>query len=70
MIYDGAGNWIQNQEFVASRNPNYWQKDKPTARQLPYLDKITFKPNPDAEPRLQPAPGRPARRHAHARAAS
>ena len=51
MIYNGAGHWIQNQEFVASRNPNYWQKDK-FGTQLPYLDKITFKPNPDAEQRL------------------
>lgn len=51
MIYNGAGHWVQNQEFVASRNPNYWQKDK-FGTQLPYLDKITFKPNPDAEQRL------------------
>jgi peptide/nickel transport system substrate-binding protein len=51
MIYNGAGHWTQNQEFVASRNPNYWQKDQ-YGTQLPYLDKITFKPNPDAEQRL------------------
>jgi peptide/nickel transport system substrate-binding protein len=51
MIYNGAGQWIQNQEFVATRNPHYWQKDK-NGTQLPYLDKITFKPNPDAEQRL------------------
>ncbi len=51
MIYNGAGHWIQNQEFVATRNPHYWQKDK-NGTQLPYLDKITFKPNPDAEQRL------------------
>jgi peptide/nickel transport system substrate-binding protein len=50
MIYNGAGKWVQNQEFTASRNPNYWQKDKFGA-QLPYLDKITFKPNPDATAR-------------------
>jgi peptide/nickel transport system substrate-binding protein len=51
MIYNGAGHWIQNQEFVATRNPHYWQKDQ-SGTQLPYLDKITFKPNPDAEQRL------------------
>jgi peptide/nickel transport system substrate-binding protein len=51
MIYNGAGHWIQNQEFVATRNPHYWQKDQ-FGTQLPYLDKITFKPNPDAEQRL------------------
>jgi peptide/nickel transport system substrate-binding protein len=51
MIYNGAGHWIQNQEFVATRNPHYWQKDQ-YGTQLPYLDKITFKPNPDAEQRL------------------
>ncbi len=51
MIYNGAGHWVQNQEFVASRNPDYWQKDKSGTR-LPYLDKITFKPNPDAGQRL------------------
>jgi peptide/nickel transport system substrate-binding protein len=47
MIYSGAGHWTPNQELVATRNPNYWQKDK-NGTQLPYLDKITFKPNPDA----------------------
>jgi peptide/nickel transport system substrate-binding protein len=50
MIYGGAGHWVQNQEFSASRNPNYWQKDK-SGTQLPYLDKITFRPNPDANAR-------------------
>ncbi len=50
MIYGGAGKWVQNQEFTASRNPNYWQKDK-NGTQLPYLDTITFKPNPDATAR-------------------
>jgi peptide/nickel transport system substrate-binding protein len=50
MVYGGAGKWVQNQEFTASRNPNYWQKDK-SGTQLPYLDKITFRPNPDANAR-------------------
>ena len=50
MIYNGAGHWTQNQEFVASRNPNYWRKDK-FGTQLPYLDKITFRPNPDPSQR-------------------
>ena len=51
MIYNGAGHWTPNQEFVATRNPHYWQKDQ-YGTQLPYLDKITFKPNPDASQRL------------------
>ena len=50
MIYNGAGHWTQNQEFVAARNPNYWQKDR-AGTQLPYLDKITFVPNPDPSQR-------------------
>jgi peptide/nickel transport system substrate-binding protein len=35
--------WKRNDSFVAVRNPNYWRKDKDGV-QLPYLDKITFKP--------------------------
>ena len=43
--------WTVNQELVANRNPNYWQKDS-KGRQLPYLDKITFKPVAEAVQRL------------------
>ncbi len=35
--------WTVNQEFVAVKNPNYWQQDQ-NGTQLPYLDKITYKP--------------------------
>ncbi|HEX4904215.1 MAG TPA: ABC transporter substrate-binding protein [Acidimicrobiales bacterium] len=35
--------WTVNQELVAVKNPNYWQKDV-NGTQLPYLDKITYKP--------------------------
>lgn len=39
------GNWQPNQQFSATRNPNYWQKG------LPYLSSITFKPIPDTTQR-------------------
>jgi peptide/nickel transport system substrate-binding protein len=35
--------WTVNQEFVAVKNPDYWVKDADGV-QLPYLDKITYKP--------------------------
>lgn len=35
--------WTVNQELVATKNPNYWMKDK-DGTQLPYLDKVTYKP--------------------------
>src|SRR5262245_45128797 len=35
--------WDVNQSLVVERNPDYWQKDK-NGVQLPYLDKITFRP--------------------------
>ena len=38
--------WTPNDKFVAVRNPNYWQKDE-NGIQLPYLDQITFRPQPD-----------------------
>lgn len=37
--------WVRDSQFVAERNPNYWQKG------LPYLDKITIKPIPDEDAR-------------------
>ena len=56
--------WTVNQELVVNKNPDYWQKDA-KGNQLPYLDKITFMPIPDAEPARELAQGRPARRDAH-----
>ena len=35
--------WTVNQELVAVRNPDYWQTDE-AGNQLPYLDKITYRP--------------------------
>jgi len=35
--------WIPNDHFTATRNPNYWRKG------MPYLDSITYKPIPDAD---------------------
>ncbi|HEX3842624.1 MAG TPA: ABC transporter substrate-binding protein [Acidimicrobiales bacterium] len=39
------GNWQPNQQFSATRNPNYWRSG------LPYLNSITFKPIPDTTQR-------------------
>ena len=39
--------WVKNDHFTATKNPNYWQKG------LPHLDQITFKPVPDAQQRLE-----------------
>src|SRR6476661_5112008 len=43
--------WTINQELVATKNPDYWQKDA-KGNQLPYLDKITFKPIAEAGQRV------------------
>ena len=43
--------WTVNQELVAVKNPDYWQKDS-KGRQLPYLDKIIFKPIAEASQRV------------------
>jgi peptide/nickel transport system substrate-binding protein len=42
--------WIPNTEFVADRNPDYWKTDA-AGRQLPYLDRVVFRPIPDATAR-------------------
>ncbi|MDT5025449.1 MAG: peptide/nickel transport system substrate-binding protein [Micromonosporaceae bacterium] len=47
----GAGpfvfeSWTPDAQLVLNRNPNYWQKD------LPYLDKLVFRPIPDGVTRL------------------
>ena len=43
--------WTVNQELVVNKNPDYWQKDS-KGTQLPYLDKITFKPIAEAGQRV------------------
>jgi peptide/nickel transport system substrate-binding protein len=43
--------WIPNNRFVATRNPDYWQTDE-NGEQLPYLDKITFVPIVEADQRV------------------
>jgi peptide/nickel transport system substrate-binding protein len=48
--------WTPNQELVVVRNPDYWQKDK-FGQQLPYLDKITFKPVPESAQRVSSLQG-------------
>jgi peptide/nickel transport system substrate-binding protein len=48
--------WTVNQELVVTKNPDYWQKDS-KGRQLPYLDKITFKPIPEAVQRVNSLQG-------------
>jgi peptide/nickel transport system substrate-binding protein len=39
--------WIPNDHFTATANPNYWRKG------MPYLSQITFKPIPDEEARSE-----------------
>jgi peptide/nickel transport system substrate-binding protein len=48
--------WTVNQELVVNKNPNYWQKDS-KGKQLPYLDKITFKPVAEAVQRVNSLEG-------------
>src|SRR5262249_16192943 len=48
--------WTPNQELVVNKNPNYWQKDS-KGTQLPYLDKITFKPVAEANQRVNSLQG-------------
>ena len=43
--------WTVNQEMVLVKNPNYWQKDA-DGNQLPYLDKITYRPIPESAQRV------------------
>jgi peptide/nickel transport system substrate-binding protein len=44
--------WVANDHFTATRNPNYWRKDA-FGQQLPYLDSITFRPLPVVSQRWQ-----------------
>lgn len=43
--------WRADTHIIVERNPNYWQKDA-DGNQLPYLDRIIFKPFPDENVRL------------------
>jgi peptide/nickel transport system substrate-binding protein len=43
--------WDRDQQLIVERNPNYWQKDA-KGKQLPYLDKIIFRPITSADTRL------------------
>lgn len=43
--------WKKDDRIVLEKNPNYWRKDD-TGRQLPYLDKVTFRPMTDETARL------------------
>ena len=41
--FEFKGDWVRNDHLTVVKNPNYWRKDK-YGQQLPYLDKLTFKP--------------------------
>ncbi|MBI2703945.1 MAG: hypothetical protein HYX32_01445 [Actinobacteria bacterium] len=43
--------YIRDSKFVATKNPDYWQKDG-SGQTLPYLDSITFRPIPDGQSRV------------------
>ncbi|HKA93607.1 MAG TPA: ABC transporter substrate-binding protein [Acidimicrobiia bacterium] len=43
--------WVPNDHLTVSKNPNYWQKDK-DGNQLPYLDRLTFRPVTDVSQRV------------------
>jgi peptide/nickel transport system substrate-binding protein len=43
--------WDRDQQLIVERNPNYWRKDD-KGKQLPYLDKIIFRPISNADTRL------------------
>ncbi|MCO5319141.1 MAG: ABC transporter substrate-binding protein [Microthrixaceae bacterium] len=43
--------WVQNDSLVAEKNPDYWQTDQ-DGNQLPYLDRITYRPIIDETARV------------------
>ncbi len=43
--------WVQNDHLTAVKNPDYWNKDS-QGTQLPYLDKITYRPIIDETARV------------------
>ena len=51
--------WVPNDHFTATANPHYWRTG------MPYLDKITYKPIPDAEARAEALKSGHHRHHAH-----
>lgn len=42
--------WVPDQELVLVKNENYWRTDD-EGRELPFLDRITFRPIPDSATR-------------------
>lgn len=44
--------WTENQSLTVERNADYWMKDA-DGNQLPYLDKIEFRPIPDTTKRKE-----------------
>ncbi len=42
--------WTRGEQTVLEANPNYWRTDA-NGEQLPYLDSIVFRPNPDVAAR-------------------
>ena len=44
--------WKINDHFTATKNPDYWQKDA-DGTQLPYLDEIEFRPQPEPSQRTE-----------------
>jgi peptide/nickel transport system substrate-binding protein len=43
--------WDRDQQLIAEKNPHYWRKDD-KGRQLPFLDKIIFRPIVSVDTRL------------------
>ena len=43
--------WTLNDKLVVERNPNYWRTDA-EGNQLPYLDRVEFRPMPDTQSRM------------------
>ena len=58
------GDWVVGDHLTVVKNPNYWRKDK-DGEQLPYLDKITFKPVDRHEPARERHPDQALRPGAH-----
>jgi peptide/nickel transport system substrate-binding protein len=43
--------WVPNDSLVVTKNARYWQRDR-SGNALPYLDEITFRPEPDTSQRV------------------
>ena len=48
--------WTRNQSMDLEKNPSYWRKDK-DGNQLPYLDKVSFRPIPGGPDRFDALDG-------------